>query len=134
MREIKFRITYQHEETGRFATRMITLGEAIPSLGERWNIIGKDQYTGLKDEAGREIYEGDILQVSSMYREKINASVSWERSEGTYTWMNAETWLLHFDNGTKGPLYPYTTPGSYYSVEIIGNIHEHPELLTQEEA
>jgi hypothetical protein len=60
-REIKFRIAYQHEETGRIATRHIELGEAIPSLGGGWAIIGKDQYI-LQDKNGHDVYESDIVR------------------------------------------------------------------------
>ena len=65
--EIKFRITYQHGETGRITQRDIELGQPIPHLGKDWEIIGKDQYTGLKDKNGKEIHEGDVVDYLKKY-------------------------------------------------------------------
>ena len=67
------------------------------------------QYTGLKDKNGKEIYEGDILEdVRGNYHKVI------------------------FENGSFKVVWPHInyTLGSVKSkLEIIGNIHENPELL-----
>lgn len=81
------------------------------------------QYTGMKDKAGKEIYEGDI--------------VKWDdRSDGKY-WRIADVrWEEHqwsfYDHVSKhlfgigNFMYADSTEED---LEIIGNIHENPELL-----
>jgi uncharacterized phage protein (TIGR01671 family) len=76
------------------------------------------QFTGLKDKNGKEIYEGDVLGASPSW-ECQRAEVRWERGGfvkyGLYNSGWTDTQLLdglaHF--------------------EVIGNIYENPELLTQ---
>lgn len=73
------------------------------------------QYTGLKDKNGKEIYEGDILNMTyhgsvSIVEPEIKSVVSFER--GTFIIENG------FSLGKIGR-----------SLEVIGNIYENPQLL-----
>lgn len=77
------------------------------------------QYTGLKDRHGKEIYDGDIVsgQIWS-WKEPRVFEVKWN------------------DNGYQPFLEQYMTKeGEYHlypsTCEVIGNIYEHPELLTK---
>lgn len=79
-----------------------------------------EQYTGLHDANGVEIYEGDV--VASRHITKPGAAITYqERYAG-------------FCIGPDWPLseyYDYTNKG--LNLEVIGNIHENPELLEPKE-
>ena len=81
------------------------------------------QSTGLADKNGKEIFEGDIVRaLSEGYCGTFQ--VKW-RNEGTPmyilypAWQNEQFWDLKGVNGVDD------------GIEVIGNIHEHPELLNQ---
>ncbi len=114
-RELKFRITYQHEDTGRITQRIIELGQPIPHLGERWFVIGQDQFTGLKDKNGKEIYEEDIIKTET---EKA-MQVSWNVHFASFC-LDRDGWMFtHYFGEAVDP----------EQLEVIGNIWENPELL-----
>lgn len=81
-----------------------------------------EQFTGLKDKNGKEIYEGDIITCQIYERENfdeynsyIPIKVSWnEKSSGFFPFDKASQWR-----------------SSVEEVEVLGNIYEQPELLTK---
>ena len=71
--------------------------------------------TGLKDKNGKEIYEGDIVKCGPYSARPIVFE------EGRY-WLGEEPDDLFFSSGFF-----------HGGIEVIGNIHENPELLEEEE-
>lgn len=80
-------------------------------------IMGFMQYTGLKDKNSMEIYEGDIVQWQH-FQDNENGVVYWE----DYMWNVANFYFASQDN-------PGDAFSERVSFEVIGNIHENPELL-----
>lgn len=72
------------------------------------------QYTGLKDKNGKEIYEGDIV-IMKDDPEDIG-SVAWDSHD--------MEWVISMAT-TECKMGGYWS----YELEVIGNIHDNPELL-----
>ena len=115
MREIKFRA--QGRDNGKFYFGFIVIHDSKPPIllipkkdgtvdriFVRPESIG--QFTGLKDKNGKEIYEGDIIT--------------------SYMFHNNEPYMVELDD-----IFWQIGEGLIAEeyVEILGNIHENPELL-----
>jgi len=109
-REIKFR-AWDKEK------KIMDYNPSIPAFGDINNIYLNgwfsensyfilQQFTGLKDKNGKEIYEGDILELKHNDRVVLKHIVVW--NEKRCGWSDYE-------------------PKNEF--EVIGNIYENPELL-----
>ena len=77
------------------------------------------QFTGLLDKNGREIYEGDIVQFQNEWMSNPDIrEIGWCELRATFTFGGL-------------PLSDYCDNGIHEEekVEILGNIHENPDLL-----
>lgn len=130
MREIKFRgrsINYVAANDSYWAYGLL-VNDDPPEIecddGDiyRVNDDTVGQYTGLEDADGREIYEGDIVEISPQFSAKqglkrkfhLFAVVRWDERLARFVVISKE--ILD------------SIPDSE-CVSVIGNIHDNPELL-----
>ena len=99
-------------------------GEVIPDT------IG--QYTGLTDKNGKKIFEGDILSIARRMdgmgtyyfpaiEYPVNVVVKWDMCSWMWETIAEDTRYISFPDAW-----------CHYECEVIGNIHDNPELMEGE--
>lgn len=135
MREIKFRL---YDKTVKKMYHDVIVGNcehksvcpAVYVEHQGWvhsEICEVMQYTGLKDKNDKEIYEGDIIDIS--YISPLNNKLVIQRY--VIEWSNG-IYKATFINDK--PYYDRFLWMEYNNVEVIGNTYENQELLEQEDA
>lgn len=89
------------------------------------------QFTGLTDKNGKKIFEGDILEYTSYtgtgIKEVKRAVVFWDEHRWSYKVIYNNRWTAQWNNnGYTCDVYKEVV--AKYG-EVIGNIHDNPELL-----
>ena len=83
------------------------------------------QSTGLKDKNGKEIFEGDVLELKDCGETIGNVKVYWDDSLALFQ-------LDAIIVDEKAPIYKVVDDENY-SYIVVGNIYENPELLEDKE-
>lgn len=113
MREIKFRSW--NIKNGSWDFDIDDLPVCDINYMQSKEIIILEQFTGLRDKNGKDIYEGDI-----------------------YICDNSEPQIISFEESYDGDGRPfngfmvygvYSRSDENIDIEVIGNIHENPELI-----
>lgn len=108
IKEVELDCSYGLEETILYATM--------------WYRVDKEtigQFTGLYDKNGKEIYEGDILQI-----DVDRAYVKWNNKYGYFQLIPIGDY--YFDSVVIGQAL------EYLEAEVIGNIYDNKNLLEEE--
>lgn len=88
------------------------------------NDLSLMQSTGLTDKNGKEIFEGDILNIETD-EENERVEVSWDSKHALFVFESKK----YNEKEALGELFEDNS----YPFEIIGNIHTNPELLEVEQ-
>jgi uncharacterized phage protein (TIGR01671 family) len=112
MREIKFRAWDKRDKRWKKALRLSFFGElydcgGVHIHGNRANSFILNQYTGVKDKNGKEIFEGDVVRINTSEEEVVNV----------------EDMCEFYANYISDLSFPEE------AFEVIGNIHENPEPI-----
>lgn len=118
MREIKFRAWHRPFKKTKWGSEYIY----GPKAFNFWNMSPEDyileQYTGLHDKNGKEIYESDIVEIIGLFGFKFIGQVVYDQ----FGFNLKDFWCSGFD-------YPSLAFSEEHEWEVIGNIHENPEFL-----
>lgn len=94
------------------------------------NNVVVEQYTGLKDKNGKEIYEGDVVEQFVCGVKNFKGKKCGRRTVWQVRWNEEECCFeLHY---LSGSLFGDSMMALGEEYEVIGNIHENPELLKEE--
>lgn len=112
MKEIKFRAFQKNTKTMFPIISLRKICTTSPRLTEEeYDDLIIMQSTGLFDKNGKEIFEGDIVTVEW----KNFHTVQYDSGEFFFYWNKAYSLGIHH----------------YNESEVVGNIHENPELLNK---
>lgn len=102
-RPIKFR-AFNKDIGKMWEVKRLDFGTAGVTMDGYGDLFPLMQFTGLTDKNGKEIYEGDVYEATNLVGNKYRKVVEWV--------------AYGYDHQREG----------LESCEVIGNIHENPEL------
>jgi uncharacterized phage protein (TIGR01671 family) len=87
----------------------------------------QQQFTGLKDKNGKDVFEGDLLRVQSQYEtdEPIDSSPN-------EVYFREGSFRCGFHDSILSEKFCTGQPVSNWNVEVVGNVFENPELRVWE--
>ena len=121
METIKFRYIFKHISSGNIEVKYYYLNqleerttkELSPCFSSDYELLSRDQYTGLKDRSGKEIYEGDVVSSFIPNRESTGAIIDYD-----------DEITVFYDIRNANEQFIFLLEPS-----VIGNINENPDLI-----
>ncbi len=110
---------YNSEATGIHTVGVLNNLYSNPNISQDTCVF--EQWTGLTDKNGKEIYEGDIMEIP------VNIAHQYEWEDRFIE----QKCLVTFKNGVFAARWGHEGCNKEYPADgvVIGNIHENPELL-----
>ena len=109
---------FQDSEIEEFELNDALMNDYITAYPDEIELM---QSTGLKDKNGKEIFEGDVLELKDCGETIGNVKVYWDDSLALFQ-------LDAIIVDEKAPIYKVVDDEDY-SYIVVGNIYENPELL-----
>lgn len=110
MRQIEFRMFDTEEKNFMNGSRVIE--SRLNDLNKKGRFIYQ-QWTGLKDKNGKEVFEGDLIKLTDGQIEEVIFDCGGFMTKRFCMYLD-DYWNMHG-----------------YMYEVIGNIYENPELLVK---
>ncbi|ENO0872198.1 TPA: hypothetical protein LWH39_001398 [Listeria innocua] len=129
MREIEFRAWDKEVKEMDYNPSVIEIWQNKP-INEQFRLESEEklvwmQYTGLKDKNGKKIFEGDIVAFSEDDFHVFNSQVEYFLEDGYPAFDIKVPSTYYFDSN----VFSEVSMSGLYEIEVIGNIHENPEIL-----
>jgi len=119
-RKIKFRV-WDVEAKRMIGAKQTPLAAAVWTQTEPDDFVLM-QYTGLKDVAGKEIFEGDLISHNQDAQRVDVYKIQWDEFEQFHA--------RDVDPKRQQNVLEYWWLGKFWKqICIVGNVHENPELL-----
>lgn len=124
---------------GSSLNRMYQPDEVMVGNGDIW-IIDEDsvagdwivnndlhlmQSTGLKDKNGKEIFDGDVLEIEDEGEVLGDAKLTWDNEQAVFM-------IEAISVDDIAPFHEIISDETY-SYRVVGNVYENPELLEDKE-
>ena len=115
-------VTKMFDERYKELPAEMTNTNGIGGIEVDYRTVG--QYTGLTDKNGSKIFEGDISKGKTVNGKQINYVFWFDETERAFVYGSS------YKGGYRLSLSAYQLSSNEF--EVIGNIHDNPELLEQE--
>lgn len=93
---------------------------------KNYQILSRDEFTGILDKNGDPIYEWDIVRVNMLTDKKV----VWLKRQAEIIWQSP-WFILDYSRWLPRDIHIWRCPIEWQKdIEVIGNIYENPDLLS----